>query len=158
MRRKEDSRARSRERRGDSVWSSTGSTPAGSRGKAVASETPSSSPESVPEGSRPFRHVQTSWKPGNTTQCGRLRYCNTPKVQHTVMHQDIEGAEQLSQIAQWHGGTVTGWLERSACNVKSTGLSLVRYSYCVGTLRKFFAHSCSAILLHLCRRGMQVHF
>jgi len=40
--------------------------------------------------------------------------------------------------------TVAYWLERSACNVESKGLTLVRDSYCVGTLTKFFAHNCSA--------------
>jgi len=32
---------------------------------------------------------------------------------------------------------------------ESAGSSLVRDSYCVGTLSKSFAHNCSAVLLHL---------
>ena len=48
-------------------------------------------------------------------------------------------------------GTVADWLEHSAYNVDSTSSSLVRDSYCVGTLSKFFAHNCSAILMHLSR-------
>ena len=44
------------------------------------------------------------------------------------------------------GGMVADWLEQSACNAESTDSSLVRDSYRVGTLSKFFAHNCSAIL------------
>jgi len=51
-------------------------------------------------------------------------------------------------------GTEADWLECSTCNAKSAGSSLVQESYHVGTLNKFFAHNCSAILLHLHRRGM----
>ena len=51
-------------------------------------------------------------------------------------------------------GTVADWLERSVCNEESTGSSLVRDSYHVGTLSKFFAHNCSAVLLHLRWRGV----
>ena len=53
---------------------------------------------------------------------------------------------------------VTDCLEQSACNVASTGSSLVRDSYFVGTLSKWSAHNCSAIPLNLCCGGMQVHF
>jgi len=49
-------------------------------------------------------------------------------------------------------GTVAYWLERLACNVE--GSSLVRDSYCVGTLSKFFAHNCSALQLLVCHRDM----
>jgi len=45
---------------------------------------------------------------------------------------------------------VADWFERSACNVESAGSSLVQDSYCVGTLSKSLAHSCSALLLYLC--------
>ena len=55
-------------------------------------------------------------------------------------------------------GAVANWLKRSPCSAESTGSSLVRDSYCVGTLSQVFAHNCSAILLHLRRRGVQVHF
>jgi len=55
-------------------------------------------------------------------------------------------------------GTVADWLERSTCNAEYSVSSLVRDSYCVGTLSKFFEHNCTAILLHLCRRGVEVHF
>ena len=51
--------------------------------------------------------------------------------------------------------TVADWLESSACDAESAGSSIVRDNYCVGTLSKFFAHNyCSAILLHLRRRGV----
>ena len=53
---------------------------------------------------------------------------------------------------------VADWLERSASNAEKTGSSLVRDSYCEGTLSRFFSHNCSAILLHLRRRGVKVHF
>jgi len=45
--------------------------------------------------------------------------------------------------------TVTYRLERSACNVESTGSSLVRDIYCAGTLSKFFAPK-SATLQYYC--------
>src|SRR6218665_280802 len=51
---------------------------------------------------------------------------------------------------------VVDWLERSSCNAESMGSSLASYSYrSVGTYSMFFAHNnCSAILLHLRRRGV----
>ena len=56
-------------------------------------------------------------------------------------------------------GMVADLLERLACNAESTGSSLVRDSYCVGTLSKFFAYNnCSAILLQLRHRGVSLHF
>lgn len=54
--------------------------------------------------------------------------------------------------------TVARRLEYSGCDVHSTGSILVRSSYCVGTLRKFFAHNCSATPMHLHRRGVWVRF
>ena len=44
---------------------------------------------------------------------------------------------------------VDDWLERLACNAESTGSSLVRFSYCVGSLgtlsKFFFVHYCCAV-------------
>jgi len=54
-------------------------------------------------------------------------------------------------------GMVTYRLERLACNVERTGLSFVQDSYCVETLSKSLAHSCSALLLHLRCRSVQEH-
>src|SRR6218665_212684 len=59
-----------------------------------------------------------------------------------------------SKVSTLHCGTVADWLERSACNSESMGSSLVRDSYCVRTLSKFFTYNCSAILMHLCRQGI----
>src|SRR6218665_355115 len=41
-------------------------------------------------------------------------------------------------------------LELSACNVESTGSSLVLDSYCVGTLSIFFSGNCSALCNMCC--------
>ena len=49
---------------------------------------------------------------------------------------------------------VADWLERLACNVESTGSSLVRNSYCVGTLSKFFTYNCS-IHIYYCICGAE---
>ena len=38
------------------------------------------------------------------------------------------------------------WIEWSACNTEYTGSTLVRDSYCVGTLSKSLTHNCSAVL------------
>src|SRR6218665_1304918 len=42
---------------------------------------------------------------------------------------------------------VADWLERSACNTESMDSTLVRDSYCVGTLSKTHTHNCSVVLL-----------
>ena len=55
-------------------------------------------------------------------------------------------------------GAVAALLERLACNVDNVGSFLVRDSYCVGTLSKFFTHNCSAIPLHQHCQGEYAHF
>ena len=52
--------------------------------------------------------------------------------------------------------TVAYQLELSACNVQSTGSSVIQDSYCVETLSKSFTHNGSAIPLHLRHRGVEV--
>src|SRR6218665_3993744 len=70
-------------------------------------------------------------------------------LQLLYRHRQSTGHMMVSAVTMC--GMMAYWLVRLVCNVDSTGSSLVRDSYCVGTLRKYFAHNCSAILLHLRR-------
>src|SRR6218665_3780621 len=68
-----------------------------------------------------------------------------------------EGSPNATQNIIHMGGTPVAYhLERSACNVDSTGSSLDRDSYCAATLSQSYTRNCSAIISHLpppSRRG-----